>query len=397
MSDAAPATTATADPVRVGVLGLGSIGRRHVAMIASQVPQLQLVAVVDQNPQAVEGVASEYDVQPFADADAIIKSRVAEALIVATPHSRHIVIAQPALEAGLHVLVEKPVALSIEGAGRANFAYEKAKAKQPDLVYAAMFQQRLMPVWQRMRQIVREQIGPIRRVHWTVTDWFRTQAYYDTAGWRATWKYEGGGVLMNQAPHNLDLLLWITGLVPRSVFAVTRYGRFHDIQTEDEVAATIVCDPVDDSPGPLLTFVTSTGEAPGSNRLEIVGDDGTVVAEDGEITLRLLAEAASATNATGEPNLRTMPLKETQVVPAEGGSPSSTKQDPFRRGMFENFAAAVRHQTPLVAPAREGYASVELANAMLLSGDRRKTITLPLDVDDYQTWLAEKTAAADVR
>ncbi|MEM7808295.1 MAG: Gfo/Idh/MocA family oxidoreductase, partial [Planctomycetota bacterium] len=224
-------------PVAVGLLGLGSIGRRHASMIAREIPSLHLVAVHDRDESVAQRVGDEVGADVAPTSDSLLSRDDIEAVVIATPHSQHIVFAEPALQRGLHVLVEKPVAMSVEGAGRVNRAFEVGRRDRPELVFAAMFQQRCTPVWQRLREIVRDELGPIQRCNWTVTDWFRTQAYYDGGGWRGTWKYEGGGVLMNQAPHNLDLLLWITGLVPREVMAVTHYGRFHRVETEDEVAA----------------------------------------------------------------------------------------------------------------------------------------------------------------
>ena len=328
-----------------------------------------------------------------ADAGALIADESLEAVVIATPHSRHICYAEPALRRGLHVLVEKPVAMSVEGAARVNAAYAERRERQPNLVFAAMFQQRLMPVWRRLREVVASDLGPIQRVHWTVTDWFRTRAYYASGGWRGTWRHEGGGVLMNQAPHNLDLLLWMTGVVPQRVTAVTRYGRFHDVEVEDEVSAVIECRPREGERfGPIVTFLTTTGEAPGTNRLEIVGDRGTVVAEDGTLRLRLLDQSISEHNATGPASLRTVDVAERVETPGGTGSPTYTDQTPFRLGMFENFAAAIRTGTPPVAHGTDGLASVELANAMLLSGDERRPVELPLDVDAYQAWLVAKIA-----
>ena len=364
-------------------------------MIVEEIPSLRLAAVCDKSGDLARQVADELatDVAIYDDAQRMIDADDVEAVVVATPHSRHIVFAAPALERGLHVLVEKPVAMSVEGAAGANEAFTRGRAKKPDLVFAAMFQQRLMPVWRRLREVVQEELGQLQRVSWTVTDWFRTSAYYASGGWRGTWRYEGGGVLMNQAPHNLDLLLWITGITPGRVTAVTRYGRFHDVEVEDEVAAVVECGNGDDA-GPVVTFVTSTGEAPGTNRLEIVGENGSVVAEDGTLRIRRLDKPVSEHNRTGPAKQRTVPFEETVETPGATGSPTYTDQIPFRRGIFENFANAIRQREAVVAAGTDGLASVELANAMLLSGDQRRPVELPLDVHEYQKWLESKVSAS---
>ncbi len=395
---AVPAEDAEAvdNPVRVGVLGLGAIGAKHARMAHEEVPGLTLAAVCDADEAVAKQTAAKLgEPAVHTDGDAMLASSDIDAVIVATPHSRHIVFAEPALKQGLHVLVEKPVAMTIEGAGRANAAFEEGRRAKPDLVYAAMFQQRLMPVWRRLREVLRDEVGPIQRVGWTVTDWFRTKAYYDSGGWRGTWHAEGGGVLMNQAPHNLDLLLWITGLTPRRVSAVTRYGRFHDVEVEDEVAATVEFDPQDGSDvGPIGTFLTSTGEAPGVNRLEIVGDRASVVAEDGMIRVRRLDEPASHVNATGPAKLRSVPYDEREEHPGPPGSPTYTDQEPYRKRILADFATCVRRGNAPVAPAVEGYQSVELANAMLLAGHTGQRVTLPLDATAYQDWLMERISEA---
>ncbi len=380
--------------VRTGVIGLGSVGKRHAMMIDQQVPALELAAVCDRDTALTREVADAAgaEVAAYDSADALLADESLEAVVVATPHSRHICFAEPALRRGLHVLVEKPVAMSVEGAARINAAYAEAKQKRPDLVFAAMFQQRLMPVWQRLREVVATELGTLQRVHWTVTDWFRTKAYYASGGWRGTWQHEGGGVLMNQAPHNLDLLLWMTGLTPQRVTAVTRYGRFHDVEVEDEVSAIIECHPEPGQPhGPIATFLTTTGEAPGTNRLEIVGNRGTAVAEDGTLRIRQLHQSIQRHNDTGPANLRTVDTTERVETPGGTGSPTYTDQKPFRLAIFQNFATAIRHATPVAAAGTAGLASVELANAMLLSGDQHQPVELPLDIDRYQHWLIAKT------
>jgi len=360
-------------------------------MIRREIDGLELVAVADRDAEVVDTVANELGVEAVHPAEELIGRDDLDAVVIATPHSRHIVYAQAALERGLHVMIEKPVAVSVEGAIRANQAFEQGRQLRPGLVYAAMFQQRLMPVWRRLRDIVREELGRVQRVGWVVTDWFRSDAYYATAGWRATWRHEGGGVLMNQAPHNLDLLLWITGVRPGRVSAVTRHGAHHDIETEDEVAAVIECEPEEGGrTGPLVTFTTPTGEAPGVNRLEIVGDRGTAVAEDGSIRVRRLEQPASEVRRTGPAKLRNVDYAERVETPGDPGSSTYADQVPFRRGIFENFARAVRGGEAVVAPGVEGLAAVELANAMLLAGDRGEAVTLPVDVEGYQEWLTRK-------
>ena len=390
------------DPVRLGVVGLGSMGRRHLESAALDA-RFSVTAVCDQDAGRAAAEAASVGAAGFDDTAKLIDSGVCDALLVATPHNRHVVCAAPALLAGLHVLVEKPVAVSVEGGRRLNAAFHEARKRHPSLVFAAMFQQRLMPVWREVKALVDAgTLGRLARVAWVVTDWLRSDAYYAAGGagrWRGTWAGEGGGVLMNQAPHNLDLLLWLTGLTPARVTAVVGRGRRHrGVETEDEATATVEFAPRDDGPAATGVFVTATGEAPGTNRLELVGDRGTLTVEGGRLRLRVLRRPATRAVADGPVDLRTVDFEERVIdVPdALGKSTSFTDQTPFRRALLGDFADAIlRGREPLV-PGVEGLASLELANAMILSGFERRGVDLPLDAGEYQRFLDARVSEARV-
>jgi predicted dehydrogenase len=255
--------------VRLGVIGCGFMGQLHMKNFPTM-PRMKFTAAADAIPAKLDAVVQQYKVQGFADGNDLIKSGLVDAVLIATPHYQHPTYTMAAFKAGLHVLTEKPVAVTAKAAAEVNAEHRKHKK----LVYAAMFQMRTYPVWRKMKEMVASgQIGEIQRVSWTITNWFRSQAYYDSGGWRATWGGEGGGVLLNQCPHNLDLFQWIVGM-PSKVTAFISLGKYHHIEVEDEVTAYL------EYPKKATgVFTTSTGEAPGVNRFEIAGDRGLLVSD----------------------------------------------------------------------------------------------------------------------
>ena len=303
-------------------------------------------------------------------------------MLIVTPHWFHVPIATAALKAGLHVLVEKPVAVHREDV-------EKLIAAHTDksLVLAAMFNQRTNPAYIAVRDIVQNgTLGKLQRINWTVTDWFRSNAYYASGSWRATWQGEGGGILLNQCPHNLDLLYWIFGQ-PKSVRAFCQFGQFHPIEVEDNVTAFLEFEG-----GATGLFVASTGEAPGVNRLEIAGDNGLLTMEGGVIRFRENAVATAEWNATTAEGFKKPENTERiiELPPAEDGG--DWRDEHVR--IMRNFVAAIRGDAPLIAPAEQGIHSVELANAMLLSTWENRTVSLPMDAAVYTAALQAKIDAS---
>jgi predicted dehydrogenase len=272
----------------------------------------------------------------------------------------------------MHVLVEKPISVHKADGERLIAAHQGRRQ-----VFAAMFNQRTDPLYQKIRAMVQGgELGEVRRINWIITDWFRTEAYYASGGWRATWAGEGGGILLNQCPHNLDLLQWIFGQ-PQRVRAFCRFGRYHDIEVEDDVTAYM-----EFSNGASGVLITSTGEAPGTNRLEITAEGGRVVCEDSRILLTRNAVPMSefsrkASQAFARPETTVSSF----AFPDRGGQHNE---------VLQNFADAILDDRPLIAPAAEGLRSVELANAMLLSTWLHKTVELPLDAVAFQGLLEQQ-------
>jgi len=282
-----------------------------------------------------------------------------------------------AFEAGVHVLCEKPLAVSVKQAREVIAAHRN----HPELKFSLMLQQRTWPIYAEMkRRLAAGEIGAISRITWIITDWFRTDAYYASGGWRATWDGEGGGVLLNQAPHNLDLLWWLVGMMPRRITAVARIGASHpNIEVEDEVSAVLEYEHA------LGQFITTTGEAPGTNRLEIAGDHGLLISEPGRVTFRRTEKSVRELRETGPANLRGSPTHD-QVMEF----PPEPKD--AHKLITQNFVNAILRDEPLIAPGSEGTAALELGNAMLMSGLKRLPVDLPLDGDSYEHFLAGMAA-----
>lgn len=357
--------------VRVGIIGTGTMGTNHIRSFeAGAIPRSQLTAICDIDPRKMEKFDAKY--KRFADSRELIRSGEVDAVIIATPHYFHTTIGVDALDNGIHTLTEKPISVHKADAEKLVAAHKR----NPDLVFAAMFNQRTNPQYCKIRELIQSgELGEIIRVNWIITDWFRSQYYYDCGDWRATWGGEGGGVLMNQCPHQLDLFQWLFGM-PTQVRAFCDIGLFHKIEVEDNVTAYMKF-----ASGATGVFITTTGEAPGTNRLEIAGDRGRVVIEgtDGDIkwlrnTVSLKEYRENSQTMFGKPETWTV------TIPSRGNGDQ-------HRGVLRNYIEAILDGTPLIAPAEEGRNGVELCNAMLYSSFTGKTVDLPLDAATYERHL----------
>jgi predicted dehydrogenase len=365
---------------RLGIIGLGSMGSSHARNILSgNCPRVRLTAVCDPDPARLTPFPG---ITAFSDSHALIRSGAVDAVLVATPHYAHTTIGIDALGQGLHLLTEKPISVHVADCRRLIAAYDQRP--DPRQVFAAMFQERTFPQYRTLRQLVQSgELGRIQRVSWTTTDWCRSSHYYRTGGWRASWAGEGGGVLTNQCPHRLDLLQWIFGQ-PSRITARAGFGRFHDIEVEDDVQAFL-----DWPDGTTGTFITTTGEAPGVNRLEIAADRGLVVLEDGVLRWRRNTLAASAWIRDTSDRFDGPPTWGVEV-PILGVSRQHAD-------IITNFADAILDGAPLIAPAPEGIRAVEIANAMVLSARLQQPVGLPLDAEAHLRMHTELVAASRYR
>jgi predicted dehydrogenase len=360
------------ETVRYGIVGLGNMGRAHRDnIISGKVNDVKLTAVCDlatSLPEPREGESQ------FTDVDEMINSGLIDAVHICTPHPSHKELGIKALEAGLHLLMEKPLAVDKKDCQALIDAYERTGKKK---VFAAMFNQRTDPHYKTLKRLIdSNELGEIRRIHWSVTDWFRTEYYYAMGGWRATWKGEGGGVLLNQCPHNLDLFQWLFGM-PEEVTGFLGFGRYHQIEVEDD--ATLYFRYKD---GKNATFITSTGETPGVNRLEVISERGVLTVNDGMI-LWDRNETQSSNFSLKSMSGFSKPDMWKVKIPIEGRGGQHIE-------IMQNFINSILHDEELISPAVEGIHSVELANAALLSAWEGNTIQLPMASEKYSATLKEK-------
>ena len=368
-----------AETVRVGIVGVGNMGAVHLRAF-DNIAGAEVTAVCDVDPEKRAKVDAERGgdgVKTFEHYQAMVDSGLVDAVVIATPHYQHAEITVAAFAKGLHVLTEKPEAVSVAEARRMN----EAHAKHSDLVFAIMFQMRTSPLYRKLRELIADgELGEVSRITWIATDWFRSWTYYASGGWRATWAGEGGGVLINQCPHNLDILQWVVGgMMPKRVTAVGFVGKTHPIEVEDEISAILEYDN-----GAIGHFITTTGEAPGTNRLEIAGDRGRVVVEGGKLCFRRTRQS-----------VRTLREKTPQMFPRVEAWDIEVPLDRAPDGhpvVLENFIAAIRTGAPLIAPGEEGVKGLEIGNAMQMAGLTRQPVELPLDGERYEQFLKEMIA-----
>lgn len=362
--------------IKVGIIGIGNMGTSHASQLdQGKVRGAKVTAVCDlresQLDWAKENLSSE--VQRFSNADDFFKEAEIDAVLIATPHYDHPSLAIQSFEKGWHVLVEKPAGVFTKDVQEMNDV-----AKQSGKVFSLMYNQRTNPLYQKVRELIHSgELGEIKRTNWIITDWYRSQSYYDSGGWRATWEGEGGGVLLNQSPHQLDLWQWTIGMMPKRVHGFCSFGKYHDIEVEDDVTAY-----VEYENGATGVFITTTGEAPGTNRYEVVGDRGKIVVEHNQLTFHRLTVSEREFNQTstsgfGQPECWKID------VPVHGNATGHL-------GIIQNWIDAIVHGTSLLAPGEEGIKGLELSNAMYLSSWLDKPVDLPIDADLFHEKLQEQ-------
>lgn len=364
------------DQVRYGVIGIGNMGTTHAKNLVKEIKGATLTAVCDTNPDRLKWAQENLpeSVQKFDTPEAFLSSHAMDVVLIAVPHYDHPLLAVKAFESGYHVLVEKPAGVYTKAVREMNAAAAKS-GKQ----FGIMYNQRTSPLYAKLRDLVQSgELGNIKRTNWIITNWYRSQSYYNSGGWRATWGGEGGGVLLNQDPHQLDLWQWTTGMMPKRVRAFCHFGKYRNIEVEDDVTAY-----VEYENGATGVFVTTVGEAPGTNRYELSGDKGKIVIENDTLTFWRLRVPepqfnAEYTGGFGQPEC----WKCDVPVPSGHG--------PQHNGILQNFTNALLHGEKLLAPGEEGILGLTISNAMHLSAWTDDWVDLPLDEDLFYEKLQEK-------
>ena len=369
------------EKIRLGIIGIGNMGSNHARSIfKGNCPDFLLSAVADINPARLEWAKNEFGgtVELFPTAEAMLDSGKIDACIVAVPHYDHPKYVIECLKRGIHVMCEKPAGVYTLDVRRMNAEAEK----HPDVVFGMMFNQRTNCVYRKMRELVQSGVyGGLRRTNWIITDWYRPQAYFDSGNWRATWSGEGGGVLLNQAPHNLDLWQWICGM-PVKISAHMKFGKWHDIEVEDDVTA--YCEYENGATG---VFVTTTGDARGTNRFEIQLDRAKIVADYSGLSVieyDMTEQEFSATNK--------IPFGS---IGAHKAEIELDGQNPQHDGVLRAWGGAILRGEPLVAHGSEGIYGLTISNAIHLSAWLGKEIDVKnLDEELFYSELQKRVATS---
>lgn len=368
------------EKVRLGIIGAGNMGSGHIGNYKKGLlPEVEITAVADRRQKRRDWAKAELGdaVAIFSEGSDLIASGLVDAILIAVPHYQHPTLAIEGFQHNLHVLCEKPAGVYTKQVREMNAEADK----HPDLVFGMMFNQRTNCVYRKIKEMIDGgELGQLKRVNWIITDWYRTQYYYDSGAWRATWDGEGGGVLLNQCPHQLDLVQWLCGM-PCRVRAFLHEGKWHDIEVEDDVTAYL-----EYPNGATGVFITSTGDAPGTNRLEISGDMGKLVCENDEICFYKnevsdIEFCKTATEGFAKPEYRCI------EVDTDGRNLQHVE-------VVNRFAGAILRGESLVANGREGINGLTLSNAMHLSAWLDKTVDIPFDEDLYLSELNKRRATS---
>ena len=372
--------------VRFGIIGIGKMGSQHCLRFTNGlIKNAVLTAVCDIAPErkkwAEEKLAPK-GIAFFDDYKALIDSGLTDAVLIATPHYFHPVMAIYALEHGQHTLIEKPAGVYTKAVREMN----ETAAGHPELVFGIMYNQRTNKLYRFAKELVESgRLGTIKRINWIITNWYRPQAYYDQGGWRGTWAGEGGGVLINQCPHQLDLFQWLGGM-PVSVTAHAEVGKNRNINVENDVTAFM-----EYASGATGVFITSTHDFPGTNRLEIDADKGKLVIDGSKLTFTELEISETEFNAT---NKKFMPRIPSRKIKKRIGLLGQAKMFLFEQhtGILNNFVSAIINKTPLIAPGADGIKGLTISNAIHLSAWTGEKVEIPFDEDKFIAELEKRKA-----
>lgn len=368
------------DKIKLGIIGIGNMGSSHARNILNdKCPNIELVAVSDANQDRIEWAQKELsaEIKYFSSPEEMLDSGIINSCLIAVPHYDHTKYAIECMKRGIHVMVEKPAGVYTKQVREMNAEAEK----HPEVVFGMMFNQRTNCVYRKLRELVQSgDYGEIRRTNWIITDWYRPQCYYDSGDWRATWSGEGGGVLLNQCPHQLDLWQWICGM-PVKVESHLHLGKWHDIEVEDDVTTY-----VEYANGATGVFITTTGDAHGTNRFEIQMDKAKFVIENYKLIMTEYEMTEQEFSKTNTQPFATVNSK-TFEVETDG-------ENPQHIGVLNAWADAILHGGKLVAEGKEGINGLTLSNAMHLSAFLGKEVEIPFDEELYYNELMKRVATS---
>ncbi len=369
------------DKVRFGIVGVGNMGSGHANnLMQGKIENGCLAAVCDINPEKLKAY-KEQGIATFENVEDMYKSGLIDCVIISVPHYLHPPFAIKAFEYKIHAIVEKPTGVYTKQVKEMNEA-----AKKSGLIFSGMFNMRTDPVFKEIKALVENgELGEIKRTNWIMTAWYRSQSYYDSGSWRATWAGEGGGVLFNQCPHNLDLFMWLTGMIPKKVTSKCYFGKWHDIEVEDDVTVF-----VEYENGATGVIVSSTGDAPGTNRFEIIGDKGKIVFDGSSYTFYKNAISEREFNRTfkggfGEPEWEAIQSDKKVMYSVQHAA------------VVNNVANAILGLEDLYIHGEEGINQCMFADAILLSTWKDKTVEMPIDDEEYWTELQKHIATSKAK
>lgn len=368
------------DKIKLGIIGIGNMGSSHARNILNdKCPNIELVAVSDANQDRIEWAQKELsaEIKYFSSPEEMLDSGIINSCLIAVPHYDHTKYAIECMKRGIHVMVEKPAGVYTKQVREMNAEAEK----HPEVVFGMMFNQRTNCVYRKLRELVQSgEYGEIRRTNWIITDWYRPQCYYDSGDWRATWSGEGGGVLLNQCPHQLDLWQWICGM-PVKVEAHLHFGKWHNIEVEDDVTTY-----VEYANGATGVFITTTGDAHGTNRFEIQMDKAKFVIENDKLIMTEYEMTEQEFSKTNTKPFDTVGSTTTEV--------ETDGENPQHVGVLNAWADAILNGGKLVAEGKEGINGLTLSNAMHLSAFLGKEVEIPFNEELYYNELMKRVATS---
>ena len=366
--------------MKLGIAGIGVIGESYLKLFKEgRIKEGEVAAVASRNTQRVEKILEKLNLQEvrvYGSLKEMLEKESLSGVIITTPHKLHVSMMKEALQMGVSVLTDKPLSSTRKEAEEmAVFAKD-----YPDLVKGVLFNKRANPIHKEIKKIIESgELGILRRALYEVTDYYRSHRYYEESGWRGTYEEEGGGVLMNQAVHQMDLLTWFTDL-PKEVMAFLKEGSHRPMTTENDAYLHLFYEG-----GGVGHFITSTHESPGVHRLELSFDQGQILMEN-EKTLKItkLQEPEEDFSRKTETLFAHVP----GTLEVKEFEPLEDKEEHVRT--IENFIRAIEGKEKIQSSLEEAVKSITLVNAAYLSHFTGKKGAMDFSLEEYDRELHRK-------